>query len=71
MQSISIYFNSYITRKIGTEGIGLFTLIISVYSFFITLSTSGLNLTATKIVSEQMAKKIQKVALKLLQNVYL
>ena len=66
MQSISIYFNSYITRKIGTEGIGLFTLIISVYSFFITLSTSGLNLTATKIVSEQMAKKNTKGGLKVI-----
>lgn len=66
MQTISIYFNAFITRKVGTEGIGLFTLIISVYSFFITLSTSGLNLTATRIVSEQMAKKNTSGGLKVI-----
>lgn len=64
MQSISIFFNVFISNKIGAEGIGLFTLIISVYSFFITLATSGINLTATRIVSEEMAKDNKKGSLK-------
>lgn len=64
MQSISIFFNVYISNKIGAEGIGIFTLIISVYSFFITLATSGINLTVTRIVSEEIAKNNKKGALK-------
>lgn len=64
VQSISIYFNVYISNKIGSEGIGLFTLVISVYSFFITLATSGINLTSTRIVSEEMAKNNKSGALK-------
>lgn len=56
IQSISIFFNVYISNKIGAEGVGLFTLIISVFSFFITLATSGINLTVTRIVSEETAK---------------
>ena len=64
IQSISIYFNVFISNKIGAEGIGLFTLIISVYSFFITLATSGINLTATRLVSEEIAKNNKKGSLK-------
>ena len=66
MQSISIFFNAYISKKIGTEGIGIFTLIISVYSFFITLSTSGINLATTRIVSEQFAKGNKEGGLKVI-----
>ena len=56
MQSISISFNVYLSNKIGSQSVGLFTLIISVYAFFITLATSGINLASTKVASEQIAK---------------
>lgn len=68
MQSISIYFNSFISKKIGTEGIGTFTLILSVYSFFITLSCSGINLTVTKIISKEFAKKYISDGLKIISE---
>lgn len=66
IQGVSIYFSVYISRKIGTEGVGLFHLIISVYSFFITLASSGINLASTRIVSEQMAKSNNKGAFKVI-----
>lgn len=56
MQVIGIVFSVYISNKIGAEGIGVFQLIMSVYTFAITLASSGINLAATRIVSEQMAK---------------
>ena len=56
MQTIGIAFNVYISNKIGAEGVGVFSLIMSVYSFAITLATSGINLAATRIVSEENAK---------------
>lgn len=51
IRSVSIAFNSYVTRSIGAEGIGLFTLIGTVYSFAVTFATSGISLTVTRHVS--------------------
>lgn len=55
LRCISMFFNAYISGKIGTEALGLYGLIMSVYSFAITISLSGINLATTKIVSEEIA----------------
>lgn len=55
-KSLGMLFHIYISNKIGSEAVGTFSLVMSVYLFFITLSTSGLSLTCTYIVSEQFAK---------------
>ena len=52
---IDIYFTSYVSQKIGSEMLGIFQLIMSVYLFGITLATSGINLAVTRLVSEQLA----------------
>ena len=57
MKSIGMLFNLYISNKIGSEAVGIFSLIMSVYMFAITLATSGLSLACTRIVSEQFAQK--------------
>ncbi len=49
-------FNIYVSNKIGAEAVGVFSLIMSIYMFFITIATSGLSLACTCIVSEQFAK---------------
>jgi len=49
-------FGLYISNKIGSEAVGTFSLIMSVYMFFVILATSGLSLACTCIVSEQFAK---------------
>lgn len=55
MRSIGMFFNVYISNKIGTEAIGIYQLIMSVYMFAITLANSGIHLATTRIVSEQQA----------------
>ena len=52
---IDIYFTAYISQKIGAEMLGIYQLIMSVYLFGITLATSGINLTVTRIISEELA----------------
>lgn len=49
-------FNVYVTNKIGTEGIGLFGLIMSVYMFAITIATSGINLATVRLVVQEKTK---------------
>lgn len=51
IRSVSLGFNSYVTHSIGAEGIGLFTLISTVYAFAVTFATSGISLTVTRLVS--------------------
>ena len=56
IRSVSLGFNSFITQSIGAEGIGLFTLISTVYSFAITFATSGISLTVTRLVASAIGE---------------
>lgn len=55
LRCIALFFNSYISQKIGSEAIGLYGLIVSVYGFAITIALSGINLATTRIVAEEIA----------------
>ena len=55
-RSISMVFNIYVSNKIGSEAVGVFSLVMSVYMFFITLATSGLSIACTYLVSQEFAK---------------
>ena len=54
LRLIGMFFNSYISQKIGAEALGLYGLVMSVYAFSLTLALSGINLATTKIVSEEI-----------------
>ena len=56
IRSVSLGFNSYVTHSIGAEGIGLFTLISTVYAFAVTFATSGISLTVTRLVSSAIGE---------------
>ncbi len=56
MRTVAVTFNSYITVKIGSAGMGLYTLITSVYAFSVTFATSGINLGVTRTVAEALAR---------------
>lgn len=53
---IGIVFRVYMSNKIGSEGIGLYQLITTVYFFAATFSTSGITLAVTRIVTDSIAK---------------
>ncbi len=55
LRCIAMFFNSYISQKIGTEALGLYGLVMSIYSFAVTIALSGIGLATTKIVSEEIA----------------
>ena len=51
MRSVGMFFSAFISRTVGAEGTGLYTIIMTVYSFAITVATSGISLTVTRLVS--------------------
>ena len=70
MRLVSVIFNIYVANRAGSEAMGLFSLLGSVYALAITLATAGINLGTTRLVSDalgigdvSLAKKCVKRAL--------
>ena len=60
MRTISVWFNAYVASKIGAEGMGLYTLVMSVYSLAVTVSIFGMGLACTRLVAEENASDNHK-----------
>ncbi len=56
MRTVAMFFSAFISRTVGAEGTGLYTLIMTVYSFAITLATSGISLTVTRLVASAIGE---------------
>lgn len=52
MRCASVGFNAYLTSKIGSVGIGLFQLVMTVYSLATTFSCAGIRLATTRVAVE-------------------
>jgi len=59
---IVMWFNAFLARRLGEEAMGLFSLMMSIYTFAITLAISGVNLASTRLVAEEMAFGREKSA---------
>lgn len=61
-------FEIYIANLIGAEAVGVFSIIMSIYAFGITLATSGIHLATTKVLSEELemgnSKNIRKILIR-------
>ena len=68
VRSVSMMFNSYVTRTVGAEGVGLFTLIMTVYGFAITFATSGISLTVTRLVAEDLGEREGRGVRRIMKN---
>ncbi len=56
MRSISVSFGAYVSRSAGAEAMGVFSLIMSVFGFALTVATSGVNLAVTRMISEALGE---------------
>ena len=58
----NVIFNSYISKKLGTEGMGIYSLVQTLFGFALTFACSGINLGTTRLVSEGLARgRIEEV----------
>ena len=56
MRCIGMAFQVWLAGRIGSAGIGLFQLILSVGSFTMTLAISGIRFGTTRLVSEELGR---------------
>ena len=56
LRTMNIWFRSFLTEKIGPEGLGLYQLIFSVFTLAVTLTTSGISLAVTRMVTSALNK---------------
>ena len=54
LRGVSVLFNIYVSNKAGSEAMGLYSLLGSVYGFSITLACAGINLGTTRLVSDAL-----------------
>ncbi len=57
LRSLGVAFNAFISRELGADGMGLFTLIMSVYGLSVTVAASGVNLAATRMCAKALANE--------------
>ena len=56
MRAVALYLGAYISGVIGAEGIGLQSLIGTVYSLAVTFATSGVGLSVTRLVAASIGE---------------
>lgn len=64
IRTIAVSYQVYLSNRIGSAGIGLYQLIMSVFTFALTFSVSGIRLATTRLVSEELGKGNHKGAKK-------
>ena len=57
MQGIGVFFNAFLTGALGEAGMGLLSLTMSVYGFAVTFATSGVTLTITRLLAENLGRQ--------------
>lgn len=54
LRCVGLYFQVILTDRLGTEGLGLFQLVLSVHTLAVTVAVSGIRYAAARLVSEEL-----------------
>ncbi len=55
LRCVGVVFNTFISNKLGSEGMGVYSLVQSVFGFAVTFACSGINLGTVRLVSDALA----------------
>ena len=64
LRTFGMLVRSYLARKMGEEGMGLYQLIISIYVLATTIVTSGISTAVTRLITESQARGEDKALAK-------
>ena len=56
LRLLSVSFNTYVSAKVGAEGMGLLTLVMSIYGLSVTVAASGVNLAAVRLTAHALSE---------------
>ncbi len=56
MRGVGLFASSFVSGAVGAEGVGLYTLIMTLYGFALTFATSGISLAMTNLVAAAIGK---------------
>ena len=56
LRVLGMAFRVYVAARIGSEGMGLYQLILSVYTVFVSLASAGMNVAATRLAAQSLAR---------------
>ena len=56
LRMVTVSFNTFVSAKVGAEGMGLLTLVMSVYGLSVTVAASGVNLAAVRLTARALAE---------------
>ncbi|MGB4438876.1 MAG: oligosaccharide flippase family protein [Sedimentibacter sp.] len=65
---VGMLFRIYLANILGSEGMGLYQLILSFYMLMVTLATSGIRIAVSRLISEELALKNYSNAKKVLSQ---
>ena len=71
MRTVALFFGAYVTRAVGAVGMGLYTLVSTVYGFAVTLATSGVSLTVTRLVASSIGREDGRGVSRVLRGAFL
>ncbi len=71
MKTIGVWFNVYLTKLVGSVGMGIFQLVLSVYALSKTLAYGGMNLAATRLCIDDFQHKRHSMKRVLLCSLFL
>ncbi len=71
LRAIGMVFRIVLSNLLGAEGMGLYQIVMSVYLLAATLSSAGLSLAVTRLVSEEMVLTGRQGVHKIMQTAFL
>ena len=64
LRAVTVSFNSYVSKKLGAEAMGLYGLVMSVGTFGIVLASSGVNLAAVRLTAAAAADGVDRARMR-------
>lgn len=68
LRFVGIIFKVWLAKLIGSEGIGLYQLVFSVYMLASTFAASGICTAVTRLIAEELAVGTKKGAVKIMRR---